>query len=472
MSNHRITRRSALGAFGALTLGALVAACSQSPPAAAPTAASSGQSAAPASTQPAASTSAPAATSVPAAAASSQGATKKFRYLYNATPGVDEQVHLDLIALYNKLYPDVQVEKIRVPNDAEIVRKLLAMLASHDLPDLFWNRQRTAPPFIDRGVLLDLSPLIAADKMDIKDFWPSAIQTYGRNGKLYGLPNSASSNAHYYNLDLFAAAGLPDLKDTVKAGNWNWDTLRETATKLTKGSGPTKQFGFNQVSSIYSVDMYIWQNGGTLWDDQITTSHLTDPADVEGIRWLVDNVVKYKISPTTQDTQSGTDLFAGGRVAIMMAGRYELPNLAKLAKFKVGMVVSPNGPKANTTRGDDLASSILQDAPNRDNAWNFAKMWSSDDGQKIVLASRRSFTARRSFAQSDAMKQNLLDWEDLAAYTDGLERTKAYRAPAQTGEVNTVFDRELSLMYSGEKPAEDGTAKMKQDIDVALKKPL
>lgn len=370
------------------------------------------------------------------------------------------------------MYPDVQVEKIRVPNDAEIVRKLLAMLASHDLPDLFWNRQRTAPPFIDRGVLLDLSPLIAADKMDIKDFWPSAIQTYGRNGKIYGLPNSASSNVHYYNKDMFAAAGLPDLEETVKAGNWNLDALREVATKLTKGTGPTKQFGFNQVSSIYAVDMYIWQNGGRLWDDAISQSYLNTPADMAGIGWLVDNVVKYKISPSSQDTQSGSDLFAAGRVGILMAGRYELPNLAKLGKFKVGMVVTPNGPKANTTRGDDLASSILHDAPNRDNAWNFAKLWSSDVGQQIVLASRRSFTSRRSFAQSAAMKQNLLPWEDLAAYTDGLERTKAYRAPAQTGQVNTIFDRELSLMYSGEKTVESGTATMKRDIDVALKKPL
>lgn len=468
MPNYHISRRSALGAFGTLTLGVLVASCSQPPP----NPASTGQTPGPSSAPPAAATSSAPASTARAAAATSQGATKKFRYLYNATPGVDEQVHLDLIARFNKMYPDVQVEKIRVPNDAEIVRKLLAMLASHDLPDLFWNRQRTAPPFIDRGVLLDLSPLIAADKMDIKDFWPSAIQTYGRNGKIYGLPNSASSNVHYYNKDMFAAAGLPDLEETVKAGNWNLDALREVATKLTKGTGPTKQFGFNQVSSIYAVDMYIWQNGGRLWDDAISQSYLNTPADMAGIGWLVDNVVKYKISPSSQDTQSGSDLFAAGRVGILMAGRYELPNLAKLGKFKVGMVVTPNGPKANTTRGDDLASSILHDAPNRDNAWNFAKLWSSDVGQQIVLASRRSFTSRRSFAQSAAMKQNLLPWEDLAAYTDGLERTKAYRAPAQTGQVNTIFDRELSLMYSGEKTVESGTATMKRDIDVALKKPL
>ncbi|MGH2457353.1 MAG: ABC transporter substrate-binding protein [Chloroflexota bacterium] len=457
----RVNRRAMLSAAGALAFTSLVAACSSSAPAAT-SPASSG----------AGSTTAPAATAAPAAASpASPAGTSKFRYLYNATPGVDEQVHLDLIKRYNQLYPNVTVEKIRVPNDAETVRKLLAMLAAHDLPDLFWNRQRTAPPFIDRGVLLDLSPLIAADKLDIKDFWPSAIQTYGREGKLYGLPNSASANCHYFNVDLFKAAGLPLLTDTVKKGGWNWNALIDQATKLTKGEGPTKQFGFGQITSVYAVDMYIWQNGGKLWDETISQTYLAQPADVEAIQWLTDNVVTRKISPSNLDTQSGSDLFAAGRIGIMMAGRYELPNLAK-SKFEVSMVVSPDGPKANTTRGDDLASSILKDAPNQVNAWNFAKLWTSDDGQKIVLTSRRSFTARRSFAQSDAMKQNLLPWEDLAVYIDGLDRTKAYRAPAQTGEVNTIFDQQLSLAYSGEKTVKEVTTTMAQQIDQALKKPL
>ncbi len=58
------------------------------------------------------------------------------RYLYNATPGPNEKVHLDLIELYGKLYPNVTVEKIRVPDDAEGARKLLAMIAANDVPDL------------------------------------------------------------------------------------------------------------------------------------------------------------------------------------------------------------------------------------------------------------------------------------------------------------------------------------------------
>jgi multiple sugar transport system substrate-binding protein len=456
-----------LSGAGVLAASAVVAACAAQPPAAPSPTAPSAPTAASASTPASAGATAQPAATAPAA----QATTNKLRYLYNATPGVDEQVHLDLIAAYNKAYPSVQVEKIRVPNDAEIVRKLLAMLAAHDLPDLFWNRQRTAPPFIDRGVLLDVNPLMATDKIDPKDFWPSAIETYGRQGKLYGLPNSSSSNVHFYNVDMFKAAGLPLLSETVKKGSWDWNALLDVATKLTKGDGPTKQFGFNQVTSIYSVDMYIWQNGGDLWDANVQQCYLNQPADVEAIQWLTDNVVTRKISPSTLDTQSGADLFAAGRVAIMMAGRYELPNLAK-SKFEVAMVVTPNGPKANTTRGDDLAASILQDAPNRDNAWNFAKLWSSDQGQQIVLASRRSFTARRSFAQSDAMKQNLLPWEDLSAYIDGLERTRAYHAPAQTGEVNNIFDKELSLAYSGEKTVKEVTDTMTSQINDVLKKPL
>ena len=42
------------------------------------------------------------------------------------------------------------------------------------------------------------------------------------------------------------------------------------------------------------------------------------------------------------------------------------------------------------------------------------------------------------------MKTNLLPWEDLETYMTGLERTGVYIAPGQTGEVNSIFDRELT----------------------------
>jgi len=398
------------------------------------------------------------------------------RYLYNATPGADEKVHLDLIDLYGKLYPNVSVEKIRVPDDAEGSRKLLSMIAANDVPDLWWNRQRTANPFIVRGALLDMKDRVKADNIDLNDYWPSALRTYGRGDQLFGLPNSASSNAYYFNADLYKAAGVPLPNETAKTGPWNWDVVVDQAQKLTKGDGPTKQFGFDPVNSIYTIDMLIWQNGGTLWDDDLKECHLNQPEAVGAIQWLVDFTQKYKAMPTSAETGSSgtggvTDLFAGGRTALKLAGRFILPSILK-ANFTVGMVIAPEGPKSNATRGDDLAASIIKNGKNPDAAWQFAKMWTSDDGQKIVLDSKRSFTARKSFAKSDWMKSNLLPWEDLDTYFTGLERTGVYISPPQTGEVNATFDREMNLAYLGEKSVKDATDTMKKEIDVSLNKPL
>jgi multiple sugar transport system substrate-binding protein len=403
-------------------------------------------------------------------------ATGTMRYLYNATPGPNEKVHLDLIDLYGKLYPDVTVEKIRVPDDAEGSRKLLSMIAANDVPDLWWNRQRTANPFIVRGALLDMKPYVTADKIDMNDFWPSAIKTYTRGDAIYGLPNSSSSNAYYFNADLYKAGGVPLPTETAKAGPWNWNVLQEQAIKLTKGDGPTKTFGMDPVLSIYSVDMFIWQAGGKLWDDDHKECYLNSPEAVSAIQFLVDMTQKHKAMPTSAETGTSgsggaTDLFAGGRTAIKMAGRFVLDTLLK-SNSQVGMVIAPEGPKANTTRGDDLAASIIKAAKNPDAAWAYAKMWSSDDGQKIIMDSRRSFTGRRSFLNSDAMKTFLQPWEDLETYKLGLERTGVYVAPNHTGEVNTIFDREMNLAYLGEKSVKDATDTMKKEIDAVLQKPL
>ena len=483
----KIGRRGFLVSIGLLASSTALAACTGSVTALTPVApvkptevpkpaAAAATPASAVATKPAtaASTTAPAAgaTIAPAAAVVPGKTPGKVRYLFNATPGPNEKVHLDLIELYGKQFPGVEVDKVRVPDDAELTRKLLSMIAAKDLPDFYWNRQRTATPFFDRGVVMDINPRVVADKVDLKDFWPSAIKTYTREGKLFGLPNSASSHAYYFNADMYRKAGLPLPTETVKDKKpWNWDTIVEQGQKIAGGQGPTRTFGFNAVVSIYQVNQFIWQNGGDLWDEKVTASKLNEPGAVGAIQWLVDNAQKRKMQPTSTDTKAGGDMFVAGRCGIATAGRFILDTLLN-SKFEVGMVVAPDGPKANVVRGDDLAASILKDAANPDAAWNFAKMWTSDEGQKLVLASRRSFTARRSFATGEWMKTNLLPWENLDFYMQGLDRTGVYMAPGHTGEVNSIFDRELDLAYLGEKSVKDATDAMKRDIDVALKKPL
>lgn len=393
------------------------------------------------------------------------------RYLYNATPGPNDQVYLQLVDLFEEQNPGVTVEKIRVPGEIEIVQKMLSMLAANDPPELFLNRQRTATPFIARDVLADMAPLATADDVDLEDFWPSAIQTYGRGTALYGLPFGASSNAFYFNIDMYNEAGVPLPTELAESEPWNWDTLREQATNLTSGSGPGKQYGIDAIYELDHVDMWIWQNGGNLWDLTTSECFLDEPEAIGGMQYLVDMAVDLEVMPTPELVGSAGDLFAAGRVGIKAAGRYILKSIEE-STFEVGMIAAPEGPVTNTTRGDDLAHSIPVGAKREDLGWNFAKLWSSDEGQEIVLTTRRSYTARRSFAQSEWMKENALPWENLDVYIEGLERTGVYNAPARANEVEAIFDREMGLAFVGEKSVEEAAEIMGRDIEVVLKTPV
>ena len=397
------------------------------------------------------------------------------RYLYNATPGPQEEVYLQVIDLFEENYPDVTVEKIRVPGELEIVQQMLAGLAAGDPADVFLNRQRTAIPFISRDALLDVAPLAERDSVDISDFWPSAIDTYGRGDALYAIPFGASSNAFYFNTERYEEAGVPLPTELAADTPWNWDTLLDQTINLTSGSGPGKMFGIDVIYEIDHVDMWIWQNDGELWDLEAKECYLAEAEARGAIQYLVDMVREHGVMPTPEQVSTGGDLFAAGRVGIKAAGRYVL-NQTRESPFvnegNVGMIAAPVGPVNDTTRGDDIAHSIPSLAKNQEAAWNFAALWATDEGQQIVLTTRRSYTSRRSFAQSDWMKENLLPWEDQQVYIEGLERTGVYQAPERANEVEAIFDREMSLAFIGEKTVDEATEAMAADIEVVLNTPL
>src|SRR5688572_23601138 len=102
------------------------------------------------------------------------------------------------------------------------------------------------------------------------------------------------------------------------------------------------------------------------------------------MQYLVDFAVEHNAMPTPELVSTAGELFPAGRVAIKAAGRYVLQQIEE-STFEVGMLAAPEGPATNTTRGDDLAHSLPAGAPGTDAAWEFAKLWTSDEGQQIVL---------------------------------------------------------------------------------------
>lgn len=399
-----------------------------------------------------------------------QPATVQF---YFGTAGQPEiQLYTTLMEGFEKQYPKYKLDLLPAENETE---KALALMAAGTPPDVYWNRVRASQTFIRRDALVDLLPLLKRDKLSQDDFWPSAVRAYTYKGGFYGLPTSASSNALYYNKIHFHAAGLPLPNELEKQGRWNWDSLLDTARRLTRTESGKKRWGLLRPRGITLTVQYMWQNGGTPFSDDRTQSLITSAEVVGAEQWLADLALKHQVSAPVGDPADVDAAFrTEGVVAMQQSGRFAAPAIVQgiqAGTIDPGMVVAPKGPKKDTTRGDDLAASILKTSKVVEAAWAYAKYWASEEGQVVVLKSNRSYTSRRSVARNQSvLKQVLNPWEDGEMYFAGLNRGDVFPVtPKFVPTVQSIFDREEKLAHEGTKTVRDAMLTAHTEITPLLK---
>jgi multiple sugar transport system substrate-binding protein len=409
----------------------------------------------------------------PAASKEAQPATVQF---YFGTAGAPEiALYTTMKEGFEKQHPKYTLELLPAENETE---KALTMMAAGTPPDVYWNRVRASQVFIRRDSLVDVLPLMKRDKMSQEDFWPSAVRAYTYKGGYYGLPTSSSSNALYFNKIHFRAAGIPLPTDLEKQGRWNWDTLIDTARRLTQTSAGKKVWGFRRPAGLTLTVQYMWQNGGTPFSEDRTQSLITSAEVIGAEQWITDLVHKHQVSQPPGDPDDNDNGFrVNGAIAMEQAGRYAMPGIVQGTQngtVDPGMVVAPRGPKKDTTRGDDLAASILKTTKAMEAAWAFSKYWASEEGQLVVLKSNRSYTSRRSVARNqNILKQVLNPWEDGEAYFAGLQRGEVFPVtPKFVPQVRDTFDREERLAHAGTKTVRDAMQTAHTEIAPMLREPF
>ena len=88
------------------------------------------------------------------------------------------------------------------------------------------------------GTVSTMQPFFEATKQDPNEsVWAKSwMDPYKINNKYYGVAISGGwhtlSTVIYYNKDLFEENGITTPRELWKAGNWNWDTFKESALKI------------------------------------------------------------------------------------------------------------------------------------------------------------------------------------------------------------------------------------------------
>ena len=398
----KVSRRHFLRAAGTFSSGALLAACGATP--AAPEQGAVAQATtAPAPTtaiEPTAATAVePTATTVeamptampePTAGAPATGAGETFWF---HTSNETESRRPAVEKFFADNYPDMEVRIDVTPSG--FFEKVLAQIASGDVPDVIYMHEAQVLNFARQDALLPIDDYLASQPL-IGDASKYPIDLFRRDsayqGKLHAMPMGFAVLMLRYNKTMFDEAGAP-----VPTDKWTWDDLRTTAAKLTKdtnGDDTPDQWGWIGWLPDWMPSWWplLKSYGGTHFTDGLKESALSEEGGVAALdfmrsTWCGDQ----RSSPAPavrQQLMAGTvQLFEGGLAAMDYILSQNVGSALKAidGKFEMGLELFPAGPKGRFVRTGGTSYAMPTGATNADIGWELIR-WLAGDEEANRLA--------------------------------------------------------------------------------------
>jgi multiple sugar transport system substrate-binding protein len=274
---------------------------------------------------------------------------------------------------FTQQYPHITVEFL--PDSG--YEKLIAMLAAGDLGDVVWASTGVGSYFelASQGHFLQLDQMVAADKYDLKQIYPRAIEVAKMvDGKLFGMPNliHPSHIGLFYNVNLFESAGVkPPTIDS------KYDDLVDMARKAM--AGRPNVWGIATETSYPALLCYIRSFGGEILEPAALGKK---PAIDKGpakqaLQWLYDLRHRHKVHPLPTDRAP----FVEGNVAMRTTGMWGATDATAIGdRFKMDAVLIPKGASGKRgSQGHVDMWGVYSKTKNRDAAWLLMKHFSSKD---------------------------------------------------------------------------------------------
>lgn len=295
--------------------------------------------------------------------------TLKFENFSSA--GDNEKYLKEMIAAFNVEYPDTTIE-LQTIGYNDYFSQLMAKISSGNAPDVFELNYENFVSYANKDALYQLDDIITSTGFDKTKYNPNALSAYAANGKQFGVPNSFSNVLMFYNKDLFDKAGV-----AYPTADWTWKEQLEAAKKIRALDKDT--FGIYQPVTFNELFKVAKQNGGSLFNADMTAYTIDTPENIETVQYMVDRVIKDNVMPTAEQMagMGDGDLFKAGKLGMLLTGVWMIPDFTTNADFKWDIAVEPgNKEKATHFFANGYCLSKNTKAPEA--AFNFISYITSD----------------------------------------------------------------------------------------------
>ena len=314
-------------------------------------------------------------------------------------------------------------------------------------PDVIRMTSLFGAEWYARGALLDLTPYVQRDNIDLAAFYPAGVAATTWQGRLQSMPTDAAVRILMFNKDLFDRAGLPYPSASEPM---TWDEMRDAARKLTiVKDGATLQYGLSLGYMEYQA--FVAQSGASVVDDVASPRRMAvnTPDGIRALDFYSGLIVRDRVSPATRQQQNlgfGAPDWAlqAGNVAMQHGGTWSLAGLAdtKLpdgAKLRFGLA-----PVARDKRRSQVAFTnscgVWVKSRHKEEAWRFVKFFASAEGQRLVATRGVGIPILRDVARSDAFLREPHGVEHMEVFLDELERAET-NVNAPTDEWRNTMEK-------------------------------
>jgi multiple sugar transport system substrate-binding protein len=411
--------------------------------------------------------------SVPAATAPPAGATG-VQIQVSTRGGTDGQIMIKTAEEFSKR-TGIKVIHVAYGPEPEYWSKVEALYATKQVADVIWASTGNQLNFANRGMLMDLDPIIKADNYDLSDYLPNALKSLSLKGKLYGMPWGAhpGNGGLVYNVKMLNDAGFTKVTDDpASILDWTYDTLMEAAQKTTKRTGDhVDVYGYLPGTDYLSLTNVTGAFGGDFLNEDGTKLTMDTPEFLRGMQWVYDAFVTNKVAPAPGS--NGDQLFDSQKLAMEQSGYWGQfqPGIKENA-FAWNDSLQPMGPTGkrgtHLTINGQCMSSITQHPKE---AWEFIKfLMSPEQNIQIVLSGGGRPAARKAVLESPVLMEKM---KAHKVWVKAIESAEPWRQPAnfRWPEFNTTITQAFANCWIGKQTIEQALPEAKRLLQAVLDKP-
>jgi multiple sugar transport system substrate-binding protein len=376
---------------------------------------------------------------------------------WTASP-IEEKLLLKMVTEFEASHPGVTVVYEPIPGN--YMDKIQLMLGTRTAPDVFYLESFYAPAMEAFDVLEPLDEYIKRDSVDLADFEPALSSAFQSGGKTYGLVKDYTTVGLFYNTEMFKKEGITGPPRT-------WEEFLVICKKLTKdadGDGNIDQWGFCINPSLEYLLPFVYQNGGSFFDDGGTRVAILDPPFMEALTFFV---ALYKDGYAVQPSDIGAgwpaDAFGKGSIGMMCSGNFAIPFLENnYPQTKFAIAELPQK-KEKATLAFTVGYVIAKHCEHKEQAWELLKYLTSVEGMTKWTALGLALPPRKS-----VVKINRLDNDPLRK---ALVEGAAYARPWQLSRSYQILDEtqsSLQRIFLTAAPVQTEMADLKKRVEKVM----